>query len=110
MLNGRGSAVPSVPAIEAFLVATVAAPVMWIVLMRFVRMLRKMPDNGAARLTVVLVAWFAGMLTLYGVIFIGNDMRPQWFTVEQTQIATRTYALSSLGVAAYCLWLFRDSE
>ena len=100
---------PSVPMIEAFLVAAVAAPVMWIVLMRFVRLLRKMPHNGAARLTVVLISWFAGLLTVFGVVFVGNDMRPPWFTVEQTQIATRTYILSSLGVAAYCLWLFRDA-
>lgn len=101
---------PSVPQIEAWLVIFVAAPVMWLVVLRLGRALRRQPDNGALRVTVLAIAWMAGLLTVFGLVFINNDIIPPPIGVAGTQVITRTYALTALLIGLYFLWLYRDSE
>lgn len=103
-------ALPSVPQALAFLVAVFAAPTMWIVVIRFWRELRKDSKSGVGRVIVVCVTWWAGFLTVYGLVFLSNDLVPQRFTVAETQVMTRGYALSSLLLAWYLLWMWRKSK
>lgn len=110
MQNERGLAMPSVPQILAFLVAVFAAPTMWIVVIRFWRELRKDPNSGVGRVIVVCVTWWAGLLTVFGFIFLSNDLVPPLFSVAETQIMTRGYALSSLLLAWYLLWMWRKAK
>lgn len=100
----------SVPQILAFLVAVFAAPSMWIVVIRFWRELRKNSSSGVGRAIVVCVTWWAGLLTVFGFIFLSNDLPTPSFSVPETQIMTRGYALSSLLLAWYLMWMWRRSK
>lgn len=100
---------PSVPVILAWLVI-VAVPVHWIVFGALWRLVRKQPHNLVLRDRFLVAGFLAIVVTLFGLVFINNDIIPPPFTPPQTMVVTRTAILLLIVPSLYWLWLYRKSK
>lgn len=98
---------PSVPAILAWLVIFIAVPTNWIVVLALWRLVRTQPGNRLLRDRTLVAVMLAMVVTVFGLVFLNNDMRPPSLTVPETQVITRLSILSLAIPALYWLSLYR---
>lgn len=100
-------AVPDLSVLLAYLVI-IAVPAHWIVVGALWRLLRARPDNLVLRDRFLVAVFLASLVTMFGLVFINNDIIPPPFTVDQTRVVTRTMVLLSIVPSLYWLWLYRS--
>lgn len=99
-----------VPTILAYLVILVAVPVNWFAVWKIARLYRKAPHIGVLRDRLVVAVALAIIVTLFGIIFLNNEMSNPFLSNTQTRLLTRSAVLGLTLPPLYWLWLYRDGE
>lgn len=98
---------PSLPAILAWLVIFIAIPLNWAVVIALLRLLHTQPENRILRDRFIVAAFLATVVTIFGAVFVNNDLVPPPFTPPQTMVVTRLAILALAIPAIYWLVLYR---
>lgn len=98
---------PSIPVLLAWAVVVVAVPVNWLVVLRLWRLLRVRRDNRVLRDRFIVAGGLATVVTVFGAVFVNNDIIPPPVGLYGTMIVTRLAILSLTAPALYWLTLYR---
>lgn len=109
-LLGQIGPLPSLPAILAWLVIFVAVPTNWLVVIGLWRLLRVQRDNRLLRDRFLVAGMLATVVTIFGAVFVNNDVVPPPLTPPQTMVFTRLAILSLTIPALYWLMLYRKPK
>jgi hypothetical protein len=100
----------AIPIVLAWLVILVAFPTNWLVVMGLWRLLRAHPDNRVLRDRFFIAVGIATVVTIFGGVFVNNDIVPPPVGLLGTQIMTRIAVLSLTFPALYWLLLYRKGN
>lgn len=98
------------PALLALLVAFVAVPLNWFVTFRLWRLSRAEPGLRVLRERAIVALALAIVMTVFGLIFLNNDVVPPPLSFDDSKWLTRgTLFLAGVLPALYWLWIYRDA-
>ena len=98
--------VPSLATALAWSVVLVT-PLLWVGTVLLLRLYRAAPDNGVIRAQLLSTEFAATVVTVFGLIFLSNDMKPPALSLPETQIITRLAILSLAIPVIYWIALYR---
>lgn len=93
----------------AVLVLVVGVPLNLYVTVRLWRLARLAPHNRVVRDRAIVAAGVLAVVTVFGLIFLNNDLIPPILGPEITRYITRSLVLAvAVGPALYWIRLYRD--
>lgn len=98
---------PSIQMILSWLVIFIAVPLNWLVVFGLWQLVRTHPSNRVLRDRFLVATFLAAIVTMFGSVFLNNDIVPPPFTPMQTMVVTRLSILSLTVPALYWLSLYR---
>jgi hypothetical protein len=100
----------SVPVVLTFLVVFVAVPLNWVVAVRLWRLSLSKPNIRVLRYQALLATALAVIATIFGLVFLNNDLAKPILSGDATRLITRgAVFVWSVVPAAYWLWLYRKA-
>lgn len=100
----------SLPTALAVAVIVFAVPLNWYVCLRLLWLSHSKPDLWVLRAHAFLALALAIIVTVFGLVFVNNEMKPPPLDNEATKLITRSAILAvSVIPALYWLWLVRRS-
>lgn len=103
-----GSIPADIPALLAYLVMVFVVPVSWFAVWRVARLYRKAPHIGVLRDRLVVAVALAIIVTVFGIVFLNNEMANPVLSTLHTRLLTRSAVLGLTLPPLYWLWLYRD--
>lgn len=100
----------NVPTVIAYLVALVALPLNWFVVVRLWRLSLFTPRIRVLRYQAILATALAVIVTIFAIVFLNNDLATPVLPGDVTKLVTRSAVLVwSVVPAGYWLWLYRKA-
>lgn len=91
----------------AYLVILVAVPINWYAVWKIARLYRKAPHLGVLRDRLIVAVALAIIVTVFGIVFLNNELTNPVLSTNQTRLLTRTAVLGLTLPPLYWLWKYR---